>query len=256
MLGSAPWDTISVFASFSSCFHDDFDGIRSLVPFVAVGARLSWLSPLPTSSGLVWSFWWSALPHVLWCCVLFGILWCYLRYILRLRFPYLFCFFSYVLPYVFLFLHQFYYGLQVTCSYEAFWHEEAWGFQLACSSRLGIDTCFYSLVPRRLVSSLFQFDRHSVAWPCLPRSWDPPAFWLRRCFSLRDCRCVPWWLFCTFASHLPLSGTSLAKVFFFRYSTCGICSRHCVPLVGFYVSLFPSTLPRSLLWHIPPSKSK
>ena len=39
----------------------------------------------------------------------------------------------------FCFLHQFYYGLQDTCSYKAFRHDEARGFLLACS-RLGIDT--------------------------------------------------------------------------------------------------------------------
>ena len=114
MLGSAPWGTISVFALFSSCFHDDFDGIRSLVPFVAAGARLSWHSPLPTSSGLMWSFWWSALTHVLRFCVLFRILLCNLPYILQLRFTSLFVF-CYVLPYIFLcFLHQLYCGLQGT----------------------------------------------------------------------------------------------------------------------------------------------
>ena len=61
---------------------------------------------------------------------------------------------------------------------------------------------FYGLVPRRLVSSLFQFDRHSVEWPCLPCSWDPPVIWLRRCFSLWDCRCVPWFGYGCFV-HLP-----------------------------------------------------
>ena len=142
MLGSAPWGNISVFASFSSCFHNDFDGIRSLVPFMSAGARLSWLSPLPNSSRLMWSFWWSTLTHVLWFCVLFQILLCNLPYILQLRFPYLFLFFlMYCLPYFFnCFLHQLYYGLQGTCSYEAFQHDEVHGFLLACSSRLGIDT--------------------------------------------------------------------------------------------------------------------
>ena len=41
-----------------------------------------------------------------------------------------------------------------------------------------------------------------------------------------------------------------------QYSQCGICSQHCVPLVSMsisVVSLFPSTLPRTFLWHIPPS---
>ena len=56
VLGSAPWSTISIFASFSSCFHNDFDGIRSLVPFVSAGTQLSWLSSLPTSSDLMCSF--------------------------------------------------------------------------------------------------------------------------------------------------------------------------------------------------------
>ena len=140
MLGSAPWGTISVFGLFSSCCHNDFDGIHSLVPFLAAGALLSWLSPLPTSSGLMWSCWWSALMHVLQFCVLFRIL-CNLPYILRLRFPYLFLFFSYVLPCVFLsFLHQLYYGLQGTCSCDAFRQDETRGFLLACSSCLGIDT--------------------------------------------------------------------------------------------------------------------
>ena len=49
--------------------------------------------------------------------------------------------FSYVLPYIFLcFLHQFYFGLQVACSYESFRHDVPRGFLLVCSSRLGIDT--------------------------------------------------------------------------------------------------------------------
>ena len=76
---------------------------------------------------------------------------------------------------------------------------------------------FYGLVPRRLVSSIFQFDRHGVAWPCLPRSWDPPAFWLRQRFSLQDCRlCALFqlWQFCTFAFHFTLTATSLANDFY------------------------------------------
>ena len=45
------------------------------------------------------------------------------------------------MPYIFhCFLHQFYYGLQVTCFYKAFRHDEGHGFLLACSSCLGIDT--------------------------------------------------------------------------------------------------------------------
>ena len=52
-----------------------------------------------------------------------------------------FFFLMYCLSYLFLcFLHQMYYGLQGICSYEAFRHDGARGFLLACSSHLGINT--------------------------------------------------------------------------------------------------------------------
>ena len=36
---------------FSSCFHNDFDGIHSLVPFVAAGARLVGSDLFPLGGG-------------------------------------------------------------------------------------------------------------------------------------------------------------------------------------------------------------
>ena len=192
MLGSSPWDTISVFASFSSCFHNDFHGIRSLAPFMAAGARLHWLSPLPASSGLMWGFWWSAVTHVMRFCVLFQILLCSLPYNLWLRFPYFFFFFL-CIDYIFLLSFIIFFLICTMCcrvpvlmrpSGTTRHTGSCWPVLLA----LVLTLSFYCLVPRRLVSSLFQIDRHSVAWPYLPRSRDPPAFQLQRCLLPRDCR--------------------------------------------------------------------
>ena len=64
------------------------------------------------------------------------------------------------------------------------WHVgSCWTVLLALFSTLSL----FGLVPRQLVPSVFQNDRHSVACTCLLRSWDPPAFRLRHCLSLRDC---------------------------------------------------------------------
>ena len=175
MLGSAPWDTISVFASFFSCFHNDFDGVRSLVSFVAVGARLSWLSHLTALSGLVWGFWWSALTHVLRFYVLFRILLCCLPSILRLQFPFLF-FLLYCVTYrVFLFSSIDFFlictirsRVRVPMGPSGTRHMgSCWPVFLALISTLS----FYGLVPRRLVISFFHNNSHSVAWPCLSPSF-------------------------------------------------------------------------------------
>ena len=146
-----------------------------------------------------------------------------LPYILRLQFPYLFFFFfffffffpPYVLPYIFLcFLHQFYYGLQVTCSYEAFRHDEAHGFLLACSSRLGIDAVV-SMAWYLGALSLPYSSSINIVW----RGFVSLVLGILRLSGsnvVSHC-CVPWFgygCFCTFASHLPLSGTSLANSFF------------------------------------------
>ena len=48
------------------------------------------------------------------------------------------------------------------------------------------------LVPRQRVLPWLRIDRHSVAWPCLPRSWMPSALLLRHSLSRLDCCCVPW----------------------------------------------------------------
>ena len=101
--------------------------------------------------------------------------------------------FSYVLPYIFHFSFiVFFLICTMYCRVPVLTRTSGttrhmgscWPVLLALVSTLS----FSGLVPRRLVSSFFQNDRHSVAWPYLPRSWDPPAFRLRRCLSLRDCR--------------------------------------------------------------------
>ena len=43
------------------------------------------------------------------------------------------------------------------------------------------------LVPQQLVPCFFQTDRHSVSWPCLPCSWNPPALRLRLVLLLQCC---------------------------------------------------------------------
>ena len=66
------------------------------------------------------------------------------------------------------------------------------------------------LVARQLAPCLFRNDRHNVAWPCLPRSWNPLAFRLQHWLSLQNCRLftlVRYSLFRTFASHLTLTDT-------------------------------------------------
>ena len=167
--------------------------------------------------------------------------------------------FSYVLPYIFLcFLHQFYNGLQVTCSYEAFQHDKARGFLLACSSRRGIDTVVF-MAWYLGTSSLPYFSSIDIA---LRGPVSLVLGILQTLFltaGLPLCALVRLWLFCTFASHLTLSGTSLANgflSFFFSDIRPVAFVPVTVPLVGIYVvSLFPSPLPRSFLWYIPPSKS-
>ena len=132
-----------------------------------------------------------------------------------------FFYFSYVLTDIFFFL-SLYSSSFVLCvvGYLFLWgllaRRDTWVpaglFLLALVSTRS----FYGLVPRRLVSSLFQNNRHSAAWPCLPHSWDPPAFWLRRWLLMWDCRwcdLVQFQLFCTFASHLTVTGTWLANCF-------------------------------------------
>ena len=151
--------------------------------------------------------------------VLRPLLLCYLPYILR--FPYFFFFFLHVLSYIFLcFFHQFYYGLQVTCSYEAFRHDEARGFLLVCSSRLGIDTvvsmalCLGALSlpysssidivwrgPVSLVLGILRLSGSDVVSHC-----GIAVVCLGSVMAVLYI-CLP-------RSHLPLSGTSLANSFF------------------------------------------
>ena len=63
-----------------------------------------------------------------------------------------------------------------------------WTMPLAFVQQLSLA----GLVPRQLVLPWIRNDRHSVAWPCLPRSWTPSALLLRHSLSLLDCCCVPW----------------------------------------------------------------
>ena len=122
--------------------------------------------------------------------------------------------FSYVLPYIFLFsLIVFFVICTVCCRVPVLMRPSGTTRHVgsSCPVLLALVSTlsFYGLLPRRLISSLFLIDRHSVVWPCLPRSWDPPAFRLRR-LSLQDCcfcAFVRFWLFCTFTSHLTLTGT-------------------------------------------------
>ena len=124
-------------------------------------------------------------------------------------------FFSYVLPYIFLFSFIVFFVICTMCCRvpvligllaQQRHVASFWPVLLALVSTLS----FYGLVPRRLVSFLFKNNRHIVAWPCLPHSWDPPAFWLQHCLSQHDCRLyalVRFRLFCAIASHLTLTVT-------------------------------------------------
>ena len=101
--------------------------------------------------------------------------------------------FSYALPYIFCFSFIiFFISCTMCCRVPVLMRpsgttrhvDSCWPVLLALVSMM----LFYGFVLQRFVSTFFQIDRHSVAWPCLPRSWDPPAFRLRHCLSLRDCR--------------------------------------------------------------------
>ena len=120
--------------------------------------------------------------------------------------------------------YQFLWGLQ---TWREMWFPAGW-FSLAFVQTLSLA----GLVSRQLVPSLLRNNRHSVAWPCLPRSWNPPTFRLRHCLSLRDCRCVPWFGTGCFR-HMPPTLSWLTQ--FLQYSSCGIHSRHYVPLVSIYI---------------------
>ena len=126
----------------SSCFHNDFDAIRSLVPFVGPAQLALTFSRFERVDGGILVVRFSTCPAVL--RLLLDLVVKALPYILQLRIPYLFCC-SYVLTYIFLLSFIVFFlictVLQGTCSYEDFRQDVICEFLLACSSRLGIDTC-------------------------------------------------------------------------------------------------------------------
>ena len=158
MIEPSTWYSNSVFASFYLCDRQHaLAGLRSLGPFLAAGGQIGLFSPLSTLVGRGGGGGWreniSSFQSI------------YIFYCSN-------CF--YFLNRIVLYTVIVFPATSFRGTLADEWLAFSGSVPRSCYGTLS----FAGLLPRQLVSCGIPDDRHSVAWPCLPRSWSPPALQL------------------------------------------------------------------------------